>query len=110
MKDKEQLKQRLSDSEKHSKDIESRRNAMLFDFERERAQLTSELAKLKTKYAEGKELLENAERKSNLLQREVEKLRTSSINGQKSVKMPFALSTITNIDQTPRSNGITPRT
>lgn len=98
MKEKEELKQRLSDSEKHSKDIESRRNSMLFDFERERAQLMSELAKLKTKNAESKELLENAERKSNLLQREVEKLRTNANNGQKSVKMPFTLSTITNID------------
>lgn len=50
---------------------------MLFEFEKERAQWTTELAKLKAKNAEGKEMLESQERKSNLLQREVDKLRTN---------------------------------
>ena len=76
-KEKETFKNKIFDIEHKNKEIENRRSALLFNFEKERATWNMENEKLKTKNSELQERIEGVERRSNALLRDNEKLKNN---------------------------------
>lgn len=73
--DREIYKQKLQDSEHRCKDIETRRQKLVFELEKERARWSMERDQIISKNSENLETIERLERRKETLLRENERLR-----------------------------------
>ena len=86
MKDREVYKQRIADAEKKAKEADSKRSQMIFDIEKEKARWQMELDNLRAQKRDHDDIIQNLERRKDLLFRENEKLKSEWKNSRTSVE------------------------